>query len=159
MIAVHAPRLDIDECRTPEEAEFIAALHAKAEAANWYGLAWLREDRIIVTVDLCDNVRSLVVRTLRVDYGGAQVLAGIDETGQLATDLTPLSPGVVVHHGPPSELAHKAALWLEREMERPIERQEWDCGHVRWVCGETGEVLVGNASRGAVGPPDSVETL
>jgi|SRR6185436_11452090 len=81
---VSAPRVDLDECRDATEREFIDALHARAEAGAWCADAWLRDDRIILTIDPCDSdpKYNCVLRMLRVDFDGAMPTLGADETSQ-----------------------------------------------------------------------------
>ena len=163
MINVVAPRFDLHECRSECEREFIDLLHSRAEAGAWYADSWPRDDRIIITVDICDPERNGVLRMLRVDYDGSTLTFGRDETCQLATDLDPSRAGVIVMRDRSiADLAAAAADWLEREMSRPIVRHEWErpgFTRILWVLADTGEALVvsdsANAkSRDGLGPPD-----
>jgi hypothetical protein len=86
---VNAPRFELDECRSEVEREFVEALHSRAESGGWCADAWPRDDRIIVTVDLCDAGCNCVLRMLRVDFDGSMMVAGPDGTGQLASNLDP----------------------------------------------------------------------
>lgn len=145
MIRVRAPRFDLDECNNERERDFIELLHARAEAGNWFAEAWPRVDRFMLSVSPTDSQRGCVLRTLRVDFDGIAVSFGPDETHQFATDLDPARPDVIVLGGRPlAELAAAAAIWLEREMDRPIVRQEWDRPGFRrraWVLADTGKRL------------------
>src|SRR5262249_49762336 len=80
---VNAPRFELDECRNEAECEFVESLHSRAEARGWYADAWPRDDRIIVTIDLMDQEYNYILRMLRVDFDGSEMLAGPDETYQL----------------------------------------------------------------------------
>jgi hypothetical protein len=168
MVPVVAPRFALTQCNNEREREFIEALHGRAKAGRWYADSWPRADRVIVTVDICDPDRNCVLRMLRIDFTGRAVAFGPDETYQLVTDLDPRRPGVFIVEGrPEAELADAAGDWLEREMDRAIERQEWDGpGFWRrlWVLADTGERLVvsdsaNNIQRPGLGPPDRVVTL
>jgi len=165
MVPIAAPRFNLDECHTDDEAAFVLAMHDRAVAGGWHADSWLWDDRVIITVDISDAERNCVLRMLRVDYHGGAVAFGPDETYQLATDLDPRRPGVFVMEGQPvADLAAAAADWLEREMARPIARHEWDGpGFSRrlWVLADTGDGLVVSDSANAVrrqglGPPDRI---
>jgi hypothetical protein len=162
LIEVHAPRFELDKCNNELEREFIELLHAHAEAGGWFAEAWPREDRFMLSVSPSDQH---VLRTLRVDFDGAAVSFGPDETHQFATDLDPARADVVVLSGRPlADLASAAATWLEREMHRPIVRHDWDrlTFHRReWFLGDTGERLsisdsANQVRRKGLGPPDHI---
>jgi hypothetical protein len=166
MVPVVAPNFDLTECNNEREREFVEALHARAETGGWYADAWPRDDRVILSVCLCDRDPEYhgVLRTLRVDFDGAAVWYGPDETHQLVTELDPAHPDVSVLFGlEVAELAAIAADWLEQEMRRLIVRHEWDRTDCRgvtprlWVIADTGEPIV---ARGILsedfGPPDRV---
>jgi hypothetical protein len=166
MVAVVAPRFDLDECNNEREREFVLALHDRTEAGGWSADAWRWDDRVVVAVCPCDldPAYNCVLRTLPVDFDGSTVSFGPDETHQFATDLDPARAGVLVLSGQPvHELAAAAADWLEREMRRPIVRHEWNrpdrhgVARRRWVLADTGETLVtqGHVPPG-LGPPDRV---
>jgi hypothetical protein len=163
VVKVVAPRFDLDECNSEREREFIELLHSRAEAGGWYADSWPRDDRIIITVDICDPSRNCVLQMLRIDFDGSGLALGPDETCQLVTDLDPARRGVVVlRDRPVAELAAAAADWLEREMSRPIVRLEWvrpGFTRTQWVLADTREGLVESdsanaARREALGPPD-----
>jgi len=126
MIPVNAPRLDIEECRTEDEAEFINELHGQAAHHGWFGMGWNLHDRVVVTIDVADPVHNVVLRVLRADYWDQYLMLGEDETKQLATNLDPSQPGVIEHRGDAVELANIAAAWFLQEMARPIERLAWN---------------------------------
>jgi hypothetical protein len=165
---VRAPRFDLDECRNEAEKEFIEALHARAEAGGWFADAWPHpsDNRIIVTVDVCDPDHNSILRMLRVDYDGATLTVGPDETYQLASHLDPSRADVMVMSGQaPAVLASAAADWLEHEVQRPIERREWDrptFRHRQWLLADTGKKLVFSDSKNSrrsdfeLGPPDRI---
>ena len=161
---MEAPRFDLVECRSPPEREFINALHARAEAGQWFADSWPVPGKIIVTVDIIDAEANCVLRMLRVDFDGTALTYGRDETFQLATELDPARPDVVVVvDKPPVRLADIAADWLEREMHRPVVRHEWhrpEFSHKIWLFADTGEHLVwsdsANANRSGLGAPDKV---
>ena len=140
------PRLDFDETRTPSEREFLDVLHARAEAGSWFGEAWPRDDKIIITASPSDRERNCVLRTLRIDFDGTTLTLGDDETHQLVTDLDPARPGVLSRTGfQPGELAHFAADWLEKELRRVIERHEWvgfTFRHASWILADSGVALM-----------------
>jgi hypothetical protein len=161
---VHAPRFDLHECNSEAEREFIETLHSRAAAHGWHADGWPRDDRVVVTIDVSDREFKFSLRTLRVDFDGLVMLAGRDETGQLASDLDVGRDDVVsMRDRAPHALADAAADWLEREMARPIERCEWDRArfhHRLWRYADTGEELVWsdsvNQKRPSLGPPDRV---
>ncbi len=169
MVKVSAPRFDLDECRDATERDFVEALHTRAEAGAWWADAWLRDDRIILTIDICDSdlEYNCVLRMLRVDFDGAMLTLGADETYQLVTDLDPKRTDVIsMRDQSPAILANAAADWLERELGREIERHEWNrptFSHRLWVYADTGEGLVmsdsENKRRTDLGPPDRVVVL
>lgn len=152
MVPVVAPRFDLDECESEAERTFVEALHARAEAGDWFADVWrVRAD--CITLSVCpsddDPAYNCVLRALRVDFNGSTVWFGPDETYQFATDLDPTRRGVsALSRRPVGELAAAAADWLEREMRRPIARHEWDQLDSRgvaprlWVLADTGEGLV-----------------
>lgn len=148
---VDAPRFELDECRDPVEREFIATLHARAEVGDWYADSWLAKGKVTLTVDVVDFEENVVLQVLRVDFDGSTLLYGPDETKQLATELDPTRRDVVVVTGKrPSEMASVAADWLEREMRRPVVRQEWyrrGFSHRIWQFADTGEELVWSDSQ------------
>ena len=112
MVRVAAPQFDLEECNNEAERAFIEALHARAEVGNWNADAWVWDDRVVVAVSMCDQTPgyNLLLRTLRVDFDGAGVWFGTDETQQFATELDPARPGVSVLSGRPVvELAAAAA--------------------------------------------------
>ena len=166
MVPVIAPQFDLNECNSLREREFVEAIHARAETGGWYADSWPHDDRIVLSLSPCDRdpAYNFVLRTLRVDFDGTAVWFGPDETHQFATDLDPARPGVnVLYERPVGELAAAAADWLEREMRRPIVRQEWDRpdGHGvpprLWVLVDTGEVIVAQGMHSPdMGPPDRV---
>lgn len=166
MVPVSAPRFDLDECNSESEREFIEALHRRSETGGWLPDTWVWDDRVVVAYCPCDGEPeyNCILRTLRVDFDGAAVRFGPDETHQFATDLDPARPGVTVLSGRPvAELADAAADWLEREMRRPIMRHEWDRLDSRgvaprlWVLADTGEGIVARGQRlSDFGPPDRV---
>lgn len=164
LMQVQAPRFDLDECNTEAEREFIEALHLRAEVRGWYADGRRREDRVIVTIDVLDREFNCSLRTLRVDFNGSVMLAGPDETGQLASDLdADRSEVVSIRDCAPQVLADAAADWLEREMFRPIERCEWnrvEYYHRLWRYADTGEELVWsdsqNQKRRSLGIPSRV---
>lgn len=108
MLSVAAPRFDLVECNTEQEREFIAALHLRAVAGNWYADSWLRTNRLIIAVYPLE-------RTLRVDFDGTTIIFGDDETHQFVTDLDSAKGATVVKGKPIAELAEIAADWIERE--------------------------------------------
>lgn len=166
MVPVSAPRFDLDECNSEEERAFIEALHARAEAGDWYADAWVWADRVVVGVCPCDDdpKYKCVLRTLRVDFDDTAVRFGPDETHQFVTDLDPARSGVFDISGRTiAELAAAAADWLEREMRRPIVRHEWDRLDGRrvaprlWLMADTGEAIVSSGERTPdFGPPDRI---
>lgn len=167
MVPIFAPRFELDECNSDAERAFIDAIHARAEAGGWFADAWrVWDERLTLSVCPCDGELeyNCVLRTLRVDFDGVAVRFGPDETYQFATDLDPSRPGVSLLSGRPiAELAAAAADWLEREMRRPIVRQEWDRLDRRgvaprlWVLADTGEGVVERGQRSPdFGPPDRV---
>lgn len=157
-----APRFGIDDGRMAEEAEFVWALHRPAESGDWYADAWPREHCLTLTVCPSDQETNGILRTLRIDFFGDRVLVGEDETQQLATELDVGRSGVYSMVGAsPDALAEYAADWLELELSRPIDRQEWETPafrHWRWVLADTGDVIVVSDSRNQprteLGPPD-----
>jgi hypothetical protein len=167
MVPVTAPRFDLAECNSDAERAFLVALHARAEAGGWFADSWrVWDNRLTLSVSPCDDEPeyNCVLRTLRVDFDGAVVRLGPDETHQFVTDLDPARPGVSMMSGLPiAELAAAAADWLEREMQRPIVRHEWDRLDKRgvaprlWVLADTGEVIgVRGQCSPDFGPPDRV---
>ncbi|MBX9623890.1 MAG: hypothetical protein K2X82_08745 [Gemmataceae bacterium] len=167
MLPVTAPRFDLAECNSDAERAFVEALHARAEVGGWFADSWrVWDGRLTLSVCPCDGdpEYNCVLRTLRVDFDGAAVRFGPDETHQFVTDLDPGRPGVSVLTGrPTAELATAAADWLEREMRRPIVRHEWDRLDRRgvaprlWVLADTGEGVVERGQRSPdFGPPDRV---
>jgi len=164
---VKAPRFEIDECRGEAEREFVETLHSRAEARGWYADAWPRDDRLILTVDLCDPEYNCVLRMLRVDFDGSVMYSGPDETSQLVSDLNPDRADVLrMCDQSPTLLANAAADWLEREMGRPIERLEWTRSafrHRLWRFADTGEELLWsdseNKRRTDLGSPDRVASV
>lgn len=168
MVPLVAPRFGLVECNNDGEREFVELLHARAEAGGWHADSWLRDDRVIISMDICDTDRGCVLRVLRVDYDGSTLAAGSDPTYQLATDLDPARPDVIVLRGRPvGELADAAADWLEREMSRPVVRREWvraGFTHTQWVLADSGEAIVVSDSANAarrreLGPPDRTVPL
>ncbi|MBN9524193.1 hypothetical protein J0H58_37730 [bacterium] len=167
MVPVAAPRFELAECNSDEERAFVEALHARAEAGEWYADSWrVWGDRLTLSVTPSDTdpANACGLRTLRIDFDGASVRFGPDETHQFATDLDPARPGVsFLDSRPVSELAAAAADWLERELRRPIVRHEWDrldrdgVAPRLWVLADSGEAIV---ARGYptpdFGPPDRV---
>jgi hypothetical protein len=115
VITVVAPRFDLAHCNTEQEREFIEALHRRAIAGGWYADSWLRRDRVIFSVCRIDTARNCVTRTLRVDFDGAAIIFGDDETHQFVTDLDPAKGATIVKGRPIAELAGIAADWLERK--------------------------------------------
>ncbi len=116
MVPVVAPRFDLAVCNSDREREFVEALHDRATSGGWYADSWPRPDRIIVSVCRIDGAQRCVSRTLRVDFDGASVAFGDDETHQFVTDLDPARGAKILTGLPPAELAGVAADWLEVEM-------------------------------------------
>jgi hypothetical protein len=139
--------------RDPSESKFVSVLHSRAVTGGWYADADARpaDDRLTLTVEVIDSDAKAVLRVLRVDYTGEQVVVGEDETYQLATELDPTRASVHSKtSGSVAELAEFAADWLEKELERPIDRVEWQgwtFWHRRWIFVDTGEVIVWSDSR------------
>jgi hypothetical protein len=142
---VVAPRLEIQECRPGAEFEFVSELNSRAEKGAWSADYWPRDDRLLFTVCPSDREHNCVLRTLRIDFDGARVVFGPDETHQLVTDLDPGRPGVRLVSGiSPTAMADAAADWIERELARPIVRREWKgmtFTHREWILDDTGERL------------------
>jgi hypothetical protein len=164
VIPVVAPRFDIVECNNELERTFIEAMHERSETDMWYPDAWMWDDRVVLLVCVADRTPGygVVLRSLRIDFDGQMVCFGPDETHQLATDLNPAHPGVFALSGQSiAELADAAANWLQRELRRPIMRQEWDLLDASgvsprlWVLAGSGEVLAARGQRlTEFGPPD-----
>lgn len=161
MVPVIAPRFDLDECNNELERQFAESIHTRAEIGGWYADTWPCDDRFMLSIDVSDKdpLYNCVLRTLRVDFDGATVMFGTDETGQFATDLDPARCGVSVLSGLTiPELATAVADWLEREMRRPIVRHEWDTLDSRgvaprlWVLADTNESLVYRGQRPSCAP-------
>jgi hypothetical protein len=147
MTKVNVPRLSLTECRNDREKQFLEFLNRRAEAGGWYAddfYVW--DDRVVIAVCARDLSSNLLLRTLRVDFDGYRLAFGPDETHQYATDLSADRPGVtIVTDRAPQELADIAADWLEREMIRPIVRNQWfrlSFNRTAWVLQDTGEPLV-----------------
>lgn len=161
---MEAPRFGLAECRTEQERDFVEALHARAEVGRWFADSWPVPGKIIVTVDISDPDANCVLRMLRVDFDGSVLMVGTDETYQLATDLDPSRPDVlVVREKNPAAQAKFAADWLEHEMSRPIVRHEWhrsEFSHTLWLLADNGQALVesdsANAKRRGLGAPDKI---
>jgi hypothetical protein len=144
-------RLGIEAGRNPQEAEFLAALYARAVSGSWHADAWPWEDRLIITISPSDSEANTILRTLRADYFGDRVVVGLDPTHQLAGDLDGARADVFSKASPsPAELAEFAADWLERELARPIDRLEWKSWtyeHREWVLADSGQVIVCSDSK------------
>jgi hypothetical protein len=120
-----------------------------------YCEVWTWALELIVTVTVADPDENLVLRTLRVDFGGLGFVAGNDPSGQITDDLDPEDPDRFESPGglEPEELADIAMGWLREQANRPIDRQEWDenaGAWRRWVLADTGQAL---ALRQADGVP------
>jgi hypothetical protein len=114
MVPVDAPRFRLAECNTDSERLFIEALHARSVAGGWVADSWPQPDRIIVSI--CRQNSGGISHTLRVDFDGASIKYGYDETQQFVTEMSPADGAKVATGRSPAELAGVAADWLEREM-------------------------------------------
>lgn len=159
MFRIDPPVFGLDECRSENERQFIIELE---KLSNWYLDFMPHEMRTVLYASPVDRDYNLVLRTLRVDYDGSTLWLGPDETHQFSTDLAVGQRGVSTHSDQsPIELAAIAAKWLNHELRRPIERQEWDKLDDRgvaprlWLMADSGERICRNGVvLSEFGPPD-----
>ena len=121
----------------------------------WYG-----RRQLVTSVDVSDDGRSVIVRTLRVDYDGEQLWGGNDPTHQLVGELDPADPDWFELSDclSPEDCAEAAAEFFTRQVARPIDRAEWVLGSTvkcRWTLSDVGRGLV---TQGGIlaGPPTRV---
>ncbi len=119
--------------RTDAERRFLARL---AQLQPPYYDVWNDRAELVVAVSIMDTDKNTVIRTLRVDFDGAAIVAGNDPTHQLSDDLDPDDPDRFVSglDASPDDLADKAMAWFRKQAERPIERREWEQDDRHWVC-------------------------
>jgi len=148
---------DLDWAEDLESGDSIADAVSAAfrrGIARWQRLG-LRPEHVVtrwedglltMIVDIDDEDRRCIVRTLRADFAGARVLIGRDPTGQWVTPLIEGEDGVRCHDvrgKTPEEIGALMVGLFEVEIIRPIYREEWDDNQFhRWVLGDTGEELV-----------------
>jgi len=120
---------------------------------------WVDRPQLVTSLDINDDARKTVLRTLRVDFDGARIWGGNDPTGQLASELDPDDPDWFERGdcSTPEECAETAAAFFKKQLERPIDREEWDVGTLlqcRWTLADRGRGLLttGIPDR----PPDRV---
>lgn len=132
---------DIDDSKLRNQAErdFLAALVAHAPERISFGLDSLdgmfnhdnvpfAECPLTVAWSVNDQKRNLNLRTLRVDFYGAKLVLGEDETGSLNDGFRDRITETVDYSNPggtPQHFAEVAAKWLNSELARVIERREW----------------------------------
>jgi hypothetical protein len=127
--------IDVDDCPTEAEREFLTALCA--HSSEWLrfglspdaGLIQFEDSVLTVALDVSDHKQGVVLRTLRIDFDGSGVVLGYDETGALVTKLDVQNPDVKEYREfgvTPTDCANAAAEWLEVELARRIERREWN---------------------------------
>lgn len=95
---------------------------------------------------------SPLLRTLRVDFDGARLRGGNDPNHHMDLDLDQSDPDYfeVVAGESPEWAAATAAKWFQRQLDRAIDRHEWDgTRYQQWVLTDTQKVL---CSRIAGGP-------
>jgi hypothetical protein len=149
---IYFSELEKEGFRNESEREFLTALFR--HAPEWASLGVTSEccmisywDQVLmIAFDICDWSENIVLRSLKIDYTGARVLAG--ETGSNLFDIKfePDSPGVTEYGygASPEQLAYHAAKWLYEEMSRPIVLREWKRGsdHHRWYqLADTGQQI------------------
>ena len=148
--------LERDSSETAAERAFLDGLEERAR--SWGSLGLDRDDVMVlgghdgtlaVGVNVTDREQRCVLRLLRVDFDGAAIACGEDETHQFVTDLHAGCDGFTGWVGfgcSPRELAGPAADWIESELRRPIERLEWRVGffgrHIRYVLTDTERVIL-----------------
>lgn len=151
--------LEDSDFRSQDERDFANAL--VIHASKWTefgissrdGLLHFGEEFFTIAIDVSDQTKPCILRTLRVDYYGDKILLGDDETGQLVTKLDSSWRNVTTHidvDGTPESFAKIAAAWLEKEMARIIERHEWRSHnwfgkkwcHQHWIFQDTGQGMI-----------------
>lgn len=107
---------DVSEYRTSAERRFLEALYPYANG-KWAADAWLHEDHLAISVVLLDATKKLVRRTLRVDFYGAEIWMGDDDTHQMAYPLKQSGTGVAsIAAESPEFLAEASAEWINRRL-------------------------------------------
>ena len=104
------------------------------------------------------------MRAFRVDVHAGITLVGEDSTLTYEYPLKRNDDGVVCLSGSPSHVAAAAADWLERELDRVIERREWDVRdfcYRRWYLRDTQTALLSDGQifrfvPEDLGPPDRI---
>jgi hypothetical protein len=106
----------LTDYRSPQEREFLEALHVRAAAGGWYGDAWPRPNCITVSVIVDDPATGQLSKTLRVDFDGHNIAVGYDATHQLVDDSTITAPDEAGKPRSIAELAKDAADWIEQQL-------------------------------------------
>jgi hypothetical protein len=117
--------LDPAKAKNDGERAFIAALANRAQAWHVIGLLPIDvmtvqiDNTLVIGVDVSNDERTCILRTLRIDFDGKRVLCGEDETGQFCSALDPLKAQFVNELDAETSmdvLATTAAEWMEREV-------------------------------------------
>jgi hypothetical protein len=106
----------LTDYRTLEEREFLEALHTRAAAAGWYADAWPRTNCITLSVIVNDSSTGQLLKTLRIDFNGSDVVLGYDATHQLVDEREVRTSGDACEPRSIRELATEAADWIEEQL-------------------------------------------
>jgi hypothetical protein len=152
---------DWDDGLPGDTSHFLTVV--RAEASRWEGAdpddsrVYMHGDCLVLGLDVCDRVRHVVLRTLRIDYGASRMACGEDASGQFVGNLTGSEDesGSFDREGrTSSSLGTTAACWLFEQMIRPIELEVWeypDYWYRRYRLADTKRPLSWSAARNA--PP------
>lgn len=162
---------------TPSQEAFLKPLRARAAAWGAYGIGsddtlvyeYTDPVRLIAAVDVYDPDANLIVGTVRIEFDGA-ALRGRWGSSHFCDAIDPADPDSIGIERPgitPEEAARLAADWLESQVRRPLERQDWrrdgTTFHRRWVLADSGTVLCwrdeANTQRADLPTPDQVTPL
>jgi hypothetical protein len=165
------PWFDGDPPSDPSAQSFLATMRDRASRWNELGVRpddtfSFSDGDLWLTVDVCAPDYDYILRSLRTRLGPIGVQVGDDVTMQDGgVDLS--KPHLILERtfGSVTELAAKAADWIERELGRPIELWSWDraFSHHEARLADSGVCLqsrtIGQRDIDDLGPPDRVRVL
>lgn len=144
-----------------DERTFVVALRLFAESWNCnpdstFGLEPIPKYPFLrVCVDICDELRSMVLMTVGAYLEGRRLTCGRFDGQEYCVDPRFQSASVCIE-GDPEELGERAATWFETQLGRPVEYREWRVERrisYDWRCLDNGEVLVVGGDITARGRP------